>query len=169
MKPIKKLRQRWLSLSHGGLCGLEFGMAFVGSFLSAGCLCFLSHEAVGRVWQQAAECVAASESQRLGVTVTIKDSKKKWNVARPRSYSIRRPHRLLPIFQKALLPADLSAAVEHVESACVMYRSEPALEHISLISKYGPCKACLFTAWQNHLGQQPPRGFVASKHDPGNP
>ena len=144
-------------------------MAFVGSFLPAGCLCLVSHGAVGRVWQQAADCVAVSESRRLGLTVTIKDLKKRVNLVRPRSYSIRRLQILLPIFQKALLPADLSAAVEHVQSACVMYRSEPALEHISLISKYGPFKACLFKAWQNNRGQQPPRGFVASKQAPGNP
>lgn len=113
---------------------------------------------VGRVWQQAAECIAASESRRLGVTVSTKDFKKKGKVARPRAYSMKRFQILLPIFQKAL-PADLVAAVEHTHTSCVMYRSEPALEHLSLICKYGPFKDCLLTAWQDHESQELPRGL----------
>jgi hypothetical protein len=112
---------------------------------------------VGRVWQQAAESIAASESRRLGVSVTIKDIKKK--VVPPRTYSMERFQILLPIFQKGL-PADLSAAVEHADSSFAMYLSEPALKHLSLICKYGPFKACLFKAWQDHKGQQPSRGLL---------
>jgi hypothetical protein len=126
------------------------------------CVCVyscLSHGVVGRVWQQAAEGIAASESRRLGVTVSIKDFKKKGKVVRPRTYAIERFQLLLPIFHKGL-PADLCAAVEHADSSCAMYRSEPALMHLSLICKYGPFKACMFKAWQDHQGQQPSRGLL---------
>jgi hypothetical protein len=75
----------------------------------------LSHGVVGRVWQQAAECIAASESRRLGVAVTTKDFKKKGTAVRPRTYSMQRFQLLLPIFEKGL-PADLCAAVEHADS-----------------------------------------------------
>jgi hypothetical protein len=125
----------------------------------------LSHGVVGKVWQQAADCIAASESRRLGVTVTSKDFKKKGKVVQPRIYSMERFQILLPIFDKGL-PADLSSAVEHADSSSLMYRSEPALKHLSLICKYGPFKACLLEAWQYHKGQQPSRGLLLPQCGP---
>jgi hypothetical protein len=157
------------ALCHTSSCNKQGAVVWVGvclvwSLMVRARLCFsvyscLSHGVVGRVWQQAAEGIAASESRRLGVTASIKDIKKKGKAVRPRTYAIERFQLLLPIFHKGL-PADLCAAVEHADSSCAMYRSEPALKHLSLICKYGPFKACLFKAWQDHKGQQPSRGLV---------
>jgi hypothetical protein len=140
------------------------GLCLVWSLMFCARLCVyvyscLSHGVVGRVWQQAAEGIAASESRRLGVTVSCKDIRKNGKAVRPRSYAIERFRILLPIFDKGL-PADLCAAVEHADSSFAMYRSEPALKHLSLICKYGSFKACLFKAWQDHKGQQPSRGLL---------
>jgi len=86
---------------------------------------------------------AATVSRCLGVEV--KSLKKAVHI--PKAYAMRRFQLILPIFQHST-PGDLASARAHAVSSRDMFASEPVLEFVSLMSKYGPFKDVLHQAWQ---------------------
>lgn len=54
------------------------------------------------------------------------------------------------------LPGDLQCAVEHMETSKSMFASEPALELVSVLGKYGPFKDLLFKLWQRRQRSRVP-------------
>ena len=62
---------------------------------------------------------------------------------------------LIPIFQDGL-PGDLSSAQAHTTHSRSMFDAMPALEFVSIMSKYGPYKDLLLQAWKSRSqGVQP--------------
>ena len=88
------------------------------------------------------EC-AAFLSRRLGVPL----SSLKRPIKVPRLFALKRLHLLMPLFQHGL-PGDLASAIQHQKCSKSMFVAEPVLEFVSIMSKYGPFKDKLFTAWR---------------------
>lgn len=108
---------------------------------------------------QAAKCIAAFESRRRGEQIDVRDMKRKVCSACPQAYTIKRFRTLLPVFQNSL-PGDLVTAVAHLTTSHQMYVAEPALEYLSVLSKYGAFKNCLSDAWARHTPRRRSHGLL---------
>ena len=66
----------------------------------------------------------------------------------PRQYAVNRFRMLMPVFQHGL-QGDIASAIQHRKDSASMFSAEPVLDFVSILSKYGPFKNCLYAAWRH--------------------